>query len=64
MFMHWIVASEKHAAEKLRTLCASSERPWLKRASAFSLEHLAFSHGGADQLRNAINQIQSLLYAA
>lgn len=31
---------------------------------AFSLQPLAFSSGGADQLRNAVNQLQSLLYAA
>jgi hypothetical protein len=41
-----------------------TQRPRLKKTSAFSLEHLAFSPGDADQLRNAVNQLQSLLYAA
>jgi len=62
--MYWIDPFEKDAAEKVWTRCASLERPWQKTASAFSLEHLAFSHCGVDQLRNAVNQIQSLLYAA
>jgi hypothetical protein len=33
----------------------------LKIPLAFSLQHLAFS---PDQLRNAMNQLQTLLYAA
>jgi hypothetical protein len=39
------------------------QRPCLKTASAFSLEHSAFAHGDPDQLRNAVNQLQSLLNA-
>jgi len=53
-----------HTAEKVRTLCASPDELRAHCANAGQCAEIIGKFGGADQLRNALKQLQTLLYAA